>query len=112
MDLQLKDKVVLITGGAKGIGEAISRGCVREGAIPVFVDHDKEAGARLQGELQNAAGNCCFIYADILPAENCRACSGVSVVSPFIGASTADRSCPPSPVRGNGPWWPAPDNPL
>src|SRR5271169_1174532 len=30
MDLQLKDKVVLITGGAKGIGEAISRGCVRE----------------------------------------------------------------------------------
>ena len=52
MDLQLKDKVVLITGGAKGIGEAITRGCAREGAIPVFVDKDIEAGKRLESELQ------------------------------------------------------------
>lgn len=44
MDLQLKDKVVLISGGAKGIGEAITRGCAREGAIPVFIDKDAEAG--------------------------------------------------------------------
>jgi L-fucose dehydrogenase len=73
MDLQLKDKVVLITGGAKGIGEAVSRGCVREGAIPVFVDHDKEAGARLQAEIENDGASCRFIYADILPEENCRA---------------------------------------
>ncbi|PYT68424.1 MAG: short-chain dehydrogenase, partial [Acidobacteria bacterium] len=51
MDLQLKDKVVLITGGAKGIGEAISRGCAREGAVPVFVDKDAEAGKRLKAEL-------------------------------------------------------------
>ena len=42
MDLQLKDKVVLITGGAKGIGAAIARGCSREGAIPVFIDKDAE----------------------------------------------------------------------
>ena len=40
MDLQLKDKVVLITGGGKGIGAAITRGCAREGAIPVFIDKD------------------------------------------------------------------------
>ena len=35
MDLQLENKVVLITGGGKGIGAAIARGCAREGAIPV-----------------------------------------------------------------------------
>jgi hypothetical protein len=35
MDFQIKDKVVLITGGAKGIGEAISKACAQEGAIPV-----------------------------------------------------------------------------
>ena len=40
MDLQIKDKVVLITGGAKGIGEAISKACAQEGAIPVVVDRD------------------------------------------------------------------------
>jgi len=73
MDLQLKDKVVLITGGAKGIGEAIARGCAREGAIPVFVDHDQEAGARLQGEFQSSGSACRFIYTDILPVDSCRA---------------------------------------
>jgi NAD(P)-dependent dehydrogenase (short-subunit alcohol dehydrogenase family) len=34
MDLQPMDKVVIITGGAKGIGAAITRASVREGATP------------------------------------------------------------------------------
>jgi L-fucose dehydrogenase len=72
MDLQLKEKVVLITGGAKGIGEAITRGCAREGAIPVFVDKDAEAGKRLQTELVIAGATCSFICADVLLVENCR----------------------------------------
>ena len=72
MDLQLKDRVVLITGGAKGIGEAITRGCAREGAIPVFVDKDAEAGKRLQTELVIAGATCSFICADVLSVENCR----------------------------------------
>ncbi|HYL63467.1 MAG TPA: SDR family oxidoreductase [Candidatus Methylomirabilis sp.] len=73
MDLQLKDKVVLITGGAKGIGEAISRGCAREGAIPVFIDKDVEAGERLQSELRGASARCTFLPSDVLEVENCRA---------------------------------------
>jgi L-fucose dehydrogenase len=35
MDLQLKDKVVIVTGGASGIGAAISFALASEGAIPV-----------------------------------------------------------------------------
>src|SRR6266446_5935624 len=54
MDLRLKGKVVLVTGGAKGIGAAIVRGCAREGAVPVLVDKDGEAGKQLQMELQKA----------------------------------------------------------
>ena len=73
MDLQLKEKVVLITGGAKGIGEAITRGCAREGAIPVFVDKDADAGKRLQTELVIAGATCSFICADVLSVESCRA---------------------------------------
>src|ERR1700676_5356276 len=72
MDLHLKDKVILITGGAKGIGEAITRGCAREGAIPVFVDKDAEAGKRLASELRDSGAACGFTCADILPAESCR----------------------------------------
>lgn len=72
MDLQLNGKVVLITGGAKGIGEAITRGCAREGAIPVFVDKDAQAGKQLEADLKKESARCAFISADVLPAENCR----------------------------------------
>jgi len=72
MDLQLRDKVILITGGAKGIGEAISRGAAKEGAIPVFVDKDAEAGQRLRSELESSGAKCVFLETDVLPAENCR----------------------------------------
>ncbi len=73
MDLQLKDKVVLITGGAKGIGAAIMRGCAREGAIPVFVDKDERAGKELESELQKGGARCELICADLLRVESCSA---------------------------------------
>lgn len=37
MDLQLKNKVIIVTGGARGIGEGIVRVLAAEGAIPVIV---------------------------------------------------------------------------
>lgn len=37
MDLQLKDKVVFVTGGGKGIGSGISLSLAREGAIPIIL---------------------------------------------------------------------------
>lgn len=52
MDLQLKDKVVLITGGAKGIGAAITRAAVQEGAIPVIIDRDAHACEKIVSELK------------------------------------------------------------
>jgi len=72
MDLQLKDKVVLITGGAKGIGAAIARGAASEGAIPVIVDKDGEAARQLQAELQKAGKASGIISTDLLPARNCQ----------------------------------------
>ncbi|HLK97809.1 MAG TPA: SDR family oxidoreductase, partial [Hymenobacter sp.] len=37
MDLQLQDKVIIVTGGARGIGEGIVRVLAAEGAIPVII---------------------------------------------------------------------------
>lgn len=54
MDLQLKDKVIIVTGGAKGIGEGIVEVLAREGAIPAIVgrneDDNKETLKRINGK--------------------------------------------------------------
>ena len=71
MDLQLKGKVVLVTGGAKGIGAAIVRASAAEGAIPVFLDRDVEAGEQLHSDLQNAGMPSEFIPGEIMAPQTC-----------------------------------------
>jgi L-fucose dehydrogenase len=73
MDLQLKNKVVLITGGAKGIGAAITRTCAQEGAVAVAVDRDARACQRFLDELNRQGLTAHFIVMDLSSAENCRA---------------------------------------
>jgi len=51
MNLNLENKVFLISGGAKGIGAAISRTIAEEGGIAVIIDPTKEAGEILSQEL-------------------------------------------------------------
>jgi NAD(P)-dependent dehydrogenase (short-subunit alcohol dehydrogenase family) len=71
MDLRIKGKVVLITGGAKGIGAAIVRGCGAEGAIPVIVDRDERAGEELQAELRASRIESGLIIANLSLPEAC-----------------------------------------
>jgi L-fucose dehydrogenase len=72
MDLELGNKVVLITGGAKGIGAAIARACGAEGAIPVIVDRDEDACRQLQSELGKSGAKCHSIALELSSPENCR----------------------------------------
>lgn len=53
MDLQLNDKVIIVTGGAKGIGEGIVRVLAREGAIPVIVGRNETNNLELLNELKS-----------------------------------------------------------
>ncbi len=76
MNLQLRDKVVLISGGAKGIGAATARALAEEGAIPVIVDRDAAAAETLRDELSGSGGRCFLVCADLTLAKNCEEAIG------------------------------------
>ena len=43
MDLKLKNKVIVVTGGSKGIGGGIVSLLAREGAIPVIIGRNRKS---------------------------------------------------------------------
>ncbi|MEY2811659.1 MAG: hypothetical protein RI991_654 [Bacteroidota bacterium] len=51
MNLNLQDKKIIVTGGAKGIGKGICKLLAQEGAIPLIIDRDKEAATALIEEM-------------------------------------------------------------
>lgn len=73
LDLGLKDKVVLITGGAEGIGAAISRACIREGAIPVIVNSDSPAVQAFARDLRSEGARFELLPIHLDGPETCKA---------------------------------------
>lgn len=62
----LKDKRVLITGGAGGIGTATAKRFLEEGSRVVVLDYDEEANARIEDDLPSLSG---IINADVSDAD-------------------------------------------
>ena len=52
MNLELENKIILVTGGAKGIGAAITRGFAAEGAIPCILGRNPTEATKLIAELK------------------------------------------------------------
>lgn len=73
MDLLLKDKVVVVTGGAKGIGAAIVKTVAAEGAAPVIVDRDHDAGQELEQSLHSLGVRSLLICGELSQPANCSA---------------------------------------
>ncbi|MFT7515714.1 MAG: L-fucose dehydrogenase [Candidatus Omnitrophota bacterium] len=72
MDLQLQNKVVIVTGGAKGIGEAITRGFAAEGSKVVVANRSAEAGIALIEELTNAGVAVHYVQAELREEAACK----------------------------------------
>jgi NAD(P)-dependent dehydrogenase (short-subunit alcohol dehydrogenase family) len=74
MDLGLKNKVALVTGGAAGIGAAVVRLLASEGARVTFADRDEASGQRLEAELAGTSVPARFIFADLTREADCQRC--------------------------------------
>ena len=71
MNLHLQEKVILVSGGAKGIGESISSVLAAEGAIPVIVGRNQADNARALEAIQAAGGLGYAITAELTQPEEC-----------------------------------------
>lgn len=72
MDLKLRDKVIIVTGGAKGIGEAVTRSLAEEGAIPVIAGRSGEAGKSLLKSLTETGRKGHNIIVELDDPSNCK----------------------------------------
>lgn len=79
MDLQLKDKVIIVTGGAKGIGEGISRVLAAEGARVAIVGRNEEDNNHLVKEIQESGGKAFSFLAELTRPEECKKTIGLIV---------------------------------
>lgn len=81
MDLQLEDKVFLITGGSSGLGKALAEHLVREGAGGVaLMARDAERLATTAGVLREAGGDVLDLPGDVKRIED---------LTRFVESSTA-----------------------
>jgi NAD(P)-dependent dehydrogenase (short-subunit alcohol dehydrogenase family) len=70
---RFKDKVVVVTGAAQGIGEAYATALGAEGASVVVADLNEESGERVAKEIEAAGGTAMFVRTDVSSAESAQA---------------------------------------
>jgi len=71
MDLQLKGKIIVVTGGAKGIGEGIATVLADEGATPVIVGRSKSDNEKVVNALRAAGKQAFQTVAELTNPDEC-----------------------------------------
>ena len=72
MDLHLNNKVIVISGGAKGIGAAIAKSVAAEGALPVIIGRDENDNKKLVAEIELLGYKAGYVTAELSNPENCK----------------------------------------
>jgi L-fucose dehydrogenase len=71
MDLHLKDKVIIVSGGAKGIGEGIVKVLAAEGAIPVIIGRNETDNLKTVTAVEEAGGKAFQVIAELSDPAEC-----------------------------------------
>jgi len=72
MDLGLKNKLIVVTGGGAGIGQGISRACLAEGARVVVLARHSQNTDEFLTEMKAAKAACEFVEAHLEDMDRCR----------------------------------------
>src|SRR4051812_33438059 len=70
--MRLKDKVCIITGGARGMGAVGSRLFAQEGAKLVIGDVVEANGRETAAEIKSKGGQAIFVKADVSQEADCK----------------------------------------
>jgi len=71
MDLHLNGRVILVSGGAKGIGEAICRVLAAEGAVPVVIGRNAADNVKTVAAIEAAGGRAFAVEAELTQTDEC-----------------------------------------
>lgn len=71
MDLLLKDKVIIVSGGAKGIGEGISKVLAGEGAIPFIIGRNEQDNKATVAGIEAMGGKAYQFVAELTEPSAC-----------------------------------------
>lgn len=71
MNLQLHNNIIIVTGGAKGIGEGIAKVLAAEGAVPVIVGRNAEDNNKVVAEIEATGGQSFQVEAELTQPEEC-----------------------------------------
>jgi NAD(P)-dependent dehydrogenase (short-subunit alcohol dehydrogenase family) len=69
----LEDKVALVSGGTQGVGAAVARAAVREGAAVAVTGRRPEPGEKLVAELQALGGDAIYVRTDVADVAQAQA---------------------------------------
>ncbi len=79
MSIKLSGKVALISGAARGIGEAIARCFAAEGASVVIGDVLQTEGHHVVSDIQAGGGQACFTHLDVTREPDWQQAVGLAV---------------------------------
>lgn len=71
MNLKLEEKVILVSGGAKGIGEGIASQLSLEGAFPVIIGRNQKDNELALEKIEAAGGFGIAVEAELSQPEEC-----------------------------------------
>lgn len=69
---KLAGKVIVISGGTKGVGKAVAEACGKEGAIVVIGGRDEASAFEVITKIKYSGSDAIFVYTDLEKVDDCK----------------------------------------